>query len=85
MPTDTPEKLNYEKMGAIAAYLVNLVASCDSADFSQGRTDYDSTPTELHYMNAVFAELFRMYGIGKLQSREDIDRVVRMMTGTFGL
>jgi hypothetical protein len=85
MPTDTPEKLNYEKMGAIADYLVNLVVSCDGADFSQDRTDYDSTPTELHYMNTVFAKLFQMYGIGKLQSREDIDRVVRMMTGTFGL
>ncbi len=85
MPTDTPEKLNYEKMGAIADYLVNLVVSCGGADFSQGLTDYDSTPTELHYMNTVFAELFQMYGIGKLQSREDIDRVVRIMTGTFGL
>ena len=85
MPTDTPEKLNYEKMGAIADYLVNLVVSCDGADFLQGLTDYDSTPTELHYMNSVFAELFGMYGIGKLRSREDIDRVVRMMTGTFGL
>ena len=85
MPTDTPEKLNYEKMGAIADYLVNLVGSCDGADFSQGLTDYDSTPTELQYMNSVFAELFQMYGIGKLRSREDIDRVVRIMTGTFGL
>jgi hypothetical protein len=85
MPTDTPEKLNYEKMGAIADYLVNLVVSCDGADFQDRLADYDSTPTELEYMNTVFAELFQKFGIVELQSREDIDRVVRMMTGTFGL
>ena len=85
MPTDTPEKLNYKKMEAIADYLVNLVISCDGAEFWQGFSSYDSTPTELHYMNTVFAELFQKYGIGELQSREDIDRVVRMMKATFGL
>ena len=85
MPTDTPEKLNYQKMGAIADYLGNLVRSCASTLFLEGFPGYDSTPTELQYMNSVFGELFQMYGIGKLRSREDIDRVVRMMTGTFGL
>ena len=85
MPTDTPEKLNYEKMSAIADYLFNLVVSCDGAEFSQGLTSYDSTPTELQYMNSVFSDLFQMYGIGKLQSREDIDRVVRMMIATYGV
>jgi len=85
MPTDTPEKLNYKKMGAIADYLVNLFVNCDGAEFAQGLTSYDSTPTELHYMNTVFAELLQKYGIGELQSREDIDRVVRMMKVTYGL
>lgn len=85
MPTDTPEKLNYEKMGAIADYLSNLVVSCNGARFSQGLTSYDSTPTELHYMNSVFSDLFLQFGLPELKSREDIDRVVRMMTGTFGL
>jgi len=85
MPTDTPEKLNYKKMGAIADYLVNLVVGCGGAGFSQGLTNYDSTPTELHYMNTVFADLLQKYGIGELQSREDIDRVVRIMKATFGL
>ena len=85
MPTDTPEKLNYDKMAAIADYLVNLVVSCDGAKFSQGSSSYDSTPIELHYMNTVFAELLQKYGIAELQSREDIDRVVRVMKATFGL
>ena len=85
MPTDTPEKLNYVKMEAIAAYLVSLIIRCDGAEFSQAHENYDSTPTELHYMNTIFTELFQKYGIDELQSREDIDRVVRMMKATFGL
>ena len=85
MSTDTPEKLNYEKMGAIADYLVNLVLSCGGADFSQGVSRYDSTPTELHFMNAVFAEMFQEYGIGRVQSREDIERVVRIIKASYGL
>ena len=85
MPTDTPEKLNYKKMWAMADYLVKLVISCNGAEFSQGLSNYDSTPTELHCMNSVFAELFQKYGIGELQSREDIARVVRMMKATYGL
>jgi hypothetical protein len=85
MPTDTPEKLNYEKMGAIADYLVNLVVSCDGADFQDRLIDYDSTPTELEYMNSVFSDLFLQFGLPELKSREDIDRVVRMMTATYGI
>jgi hypothetical protein len=85
MPTDTPEKLNYVKMGAIADYSFNLVVGCGGAEFSQGLTNYDSTPTELHYMNTVFADLLQKYGISELQSREDIDRVVRMIKATFCL
>ena len=85
MPTDTPEKLNYEKMGAIADYLVNLVQSCASAQFLESSPGYDPTTTELQYMNSVFSDLFLQFGIPGLKSREDIDRVVRMMTGTFGL
>jgi hypothetical protein len=85
MPTDTPEKLNYEKMGAIADYLGNLVQSCVSAQFLESSPGYDPTPTELQYMNSVFSDLFLQFGLPELKSREDIDRVVRMMTATFGL
>lgn len=85
MPTDTPEKLNYEKMGAIADYLGNLVQSCVSAQFLESSPGYDPTPTELQYMNSVFSDLFLQFGLPELKSREDIDRVVRMMTQMFGV
>ncbi|GAG83435.1 unnamed protein product, partial [marine sediment metagenome] len=85
MPTDTPEKLNYEKMGAIADYLVNLVVSCDGEDFQNRLADYDSTPTELEYMNSVFSDLFELYGIPGPKSRDDIDMVVLRLKGAYGL
>jgi hypothetical protein len=85
MPTDTPEKLNYEKMGAIADYLVNLVVSCDGEDFQNRLADYDSTPTELEYMNSVFSDLFELHGIPEPKSRDDIDMVVLRLKGAYGL
>lgn len=85
MPTDTPEKLNYGKMAAMADYLLNLVVSCTRADFSIHLPDYDSTPTELEYINSVFSDLLLQFGLPELRSREDIDRVVRMMTQMFGV
>ena len=85
MPTDTPEKLNYAKMAAMADYLVNLVASCDGADFQHRLPDYDSTPTELEYMNRTFSELLQQFGVGKLKSRQEITMVARMLMSTFGI
>jgi hypothetical protein len=85
MPTDTPEKLNYEKMAAMANYLLNLIVNCARADFQICLPDYDSTPTELEYINSVFSDLLLQFGLPELKSREDIDRVVRMMTATYGL
>jgi hypothetical protein len=85
MPTDTPEKLNYAKMEAMAGYLVNLVVGCDGADFQNRLPDYDSTPTELEYMNKTFGELLRQFGVGKLNSRQEITMVARMLMSTFGI
>ena len=85
MPTDTPEKLNYGKMAAMADYLLNLVVRCTRADFSVGVPDYDSTPTELEYINSVFSDLLLQFGLPELKSREDIDRVVRTMTQMIGV
>ena len=85
MPTDTPEKLNYQKMGAISEYLASLIVRCDSTQFLESTPGYDPTPTELQYMNSVFSDLFLQFGIPGLKSREDIDRVVRMMIATYGV
>ena len=85
MPTDTPEKLNYEKMAAMADFLQKLIIKSSEVEFSEESPEYDSTATELLFLNTIFRELFRKYGIDELQSREDIDGAVRMLMGTFNL
>jgi hypothetical protein len=72
-------------MAAMADYLLNLIVSCTRADFSIRLPDYDSTPTELEYINSVFSDLLIEFGLPELKSREDIDRVVRMMIATYGV
>jgi hypothetical protein len=85
MPTDTPEKLNYEKMAAMADFLQKLIIKSSEAEFNEESPEYDSTATELLFFNTIFRELFRKYGIDELQSREDMDRAVSMLMGSFGL
>jgi hypothetical protein len=85
MPTDTPEKLNYEKMAGISDYLARLIIRCDSAQFLESTPGYDTTATELLYINSIFSPLLLQFGVPELKSREDIDRLVRMMTATFGI
>jgi hypothetical protein len=85
MPTDTPEKLNYEKMAAISEYLASLTSRCDSARFLESTSGYDPTPTELRYINSVFSDLLLQFGLPELKSRGDIDQVVRMMRATYGI
>jgi hypothetical protein len=85
MPTDTPEKLNYEKMAAISDYLASLIVRCDSTQFLESTPGYDPTATELQYINSVFSDLLLQFGMPELRSREDIDRVVRMMRATYGI
>jgi hypothetical protein len=62
-----------------------LVVSCDGADFQDRLADYDSTPTELEYMNSVFSDLFELHGIPGPKSRDDIDMVVLRLKGAYGL
>ena len=82
-PTDTPEKLNYIKMEAISNVLHSIITECDTASFSKGATYYDTTKTELLYINTVFSDLLKSYRIPKLQSREGIDRLVQMLFQKF--
>ncbi len=84
MPTDTPEKLNYEKMGSVAAYLAKVIMQCDKTDFPQGGLMYDTVRTEAEFMNKAFSDFFRRYSIEPVKTREDITSALVFMA-TFGL
>jgi hypothetical protein len=84
-PTDTPEKLNISKMEALSAYVRKLLIACDKAEFPKGSPEYDTTATDLKFMNANLGQVLKRVGSGPLQNREDIDKAVRALMQRFGL
>jgi hypothetical protein len=92
MPTDTPEKLNITKMGVLSAYIRKLLIACDNAEFPgdksnshKGEPVYDTTATDLKFMNANLGPVLKRIGASPLTSRSDIDRAVQAMMRSFGL
>lgn len=82
--SDTPEKLNYQKMAAIAEYLTELSVAVAAAPLDGPFEGYDSTAAELHSMRSAIGPFARKLGI-TLATRQDIERVVAQLMGTFRL
>ncbi len=51
--SDTPEKLNYQKMAAITEYLTELSGVVAAAPLDGPFEGYDSTAAELHSMRSA--------------------------------
>lgn len=84
-PTDTLDKLNMRKMQVLVSYVRSLLAECDQSAFPVERPEYDTTATELRFMNEHLGRLLGQLKIPVLRSRKDIDRLTQTMTGLFGL
>jgi|ERR1043165_4670135 hypothetical protein len=85
MPTDTPDKLNYDKVEAIANSLLDIVRRCDAAQFSPADRTYDSTPTELLFMNHSLGPFLEARGMAPPQSRADLDKIASLLLAQFRL
>lgn len=83
-PTDTPEKLNYDKMAHIAAYLETLVREAAVQSLEGPFEGYDSTPVELEFLRSAVGPIAEAFGI-PLESREDIDRIAQVLMAQFRL
>lgn len=83
-PSDTPEKLNYDKTAAVADYLLELTDRIARTPLDGPFEGYDSTPIELRHMRASLGPLLAGLEL-ELESREDIDDLARMFTNRFGL
>jgi hypothetical protein len=81
--TDTPDRLNYDKMAAIAELVEVMIRRVDAARLT-GRFDSgDTLALELETIDRHFG---RLLGLGsKLRGRTDIDAFVAMAMSTFGL
>jgi hypothetical protein len=82
--SDTPEKLNYEKMAGIQGFLVELTSAISKAALEGPFEGYDSVPAERGFMQRNMGSVVSMLGL-PLETREDIDRIARVFVSQFGL
>ena len=84
--TDTPEKLNYGKVEAIARYLDSLTRMVSAREMASEFEGYDSTAIELRYLKEVLSPLFAAMGMPlNLNGRSDIDGLISMVREQFGI
>lgn len=83
-PTDTPDKLNYEKMAAIRTYLLALTERIDQTPLEGPFEGYDSAPVEVAFMKRNMGPILEMFGL-PVESREDIERIARLFVSQFQL
>ena len=84
--TDTPDRLNYAKLDAIADYICNLTERVCTASLAGPFESYDTTDTELYFLRKTLQPVIDQMGLGlALRSREDIDSLVEFMMGNFDL
>ena len=95
-PTDTPEVLNYDKMARQVQWLEQLVPALAAADLSPVPDAFaltrdpaciaDTTQLEIETLREGFGMLLplvtKIAGVTSLESREDIDQVVRTLAST---
>ena len=85
-PSDTPDKLNYEKIEAIARYLCALTAGVSFANLQGPFEGYDSTATEVYFLGKTVQPFLDNMGLDlQLRTRRDIDWLVEFMLTNFGL
>jgi hypothetical protein len=83
-PTDTPDKLNYQKMAATVDLLEALLRNLADLGQCVPDPDHDTTPTDLMLMKASLGPIAKELGY-QLESRADIDEVAGMLGGLLGI
>ena len=86
-PTDTPDRLNYEKMARITRQVLALAASLDHAELPQTGSEQFSETLNLEVsrlrlaLGAWLDPLLKLCGLDAVTSRAEMDRlVVRLLT-----
>lgn len=83
-PTDTPDRLDYGRMAAIADVLEALARGVAERPLAGPWEGYDTTPTDLETMRAGLGALLDARGI-ELRDRDDIERVAGLLRQHWGL
>lgn len=83
-PSDTPQRLDYGKMAAIADVLEALTRDVARRELDGPWEGYDTTPTDLRTMRAALGGLASRLGM-TLENRADIDRLAWFLVHEVGL
>jgi hypothetical protein len=83
--SDTPEKLNYEKMACIAAFLSDLTLACAACDLPKVQEEADTVAFEIALLERAFGAflpmLRRLCGLPALRNRADLNALVTRLGG----
>jgi len=86
VPTDTPDRLNYRKMGRIAKYLVRLVESLCEARLETPRELADTVAFEIRCLKRALGPILpvalRIVGIERLETRQDLSDFAAALLAT---
>ena len=87
-PTDTPDRLNYDKMTAITNYLLQMVKSLDERELSAERKVeqvHDTIELEAAFLRSALGWLhgpvMRWAGLTEVKSRADMDQFATKLLG----
>ncbi|WP_395750542.1 M28 family metallopeptidase [Prosthecobacter sp.] len=87
-PTDTPDRLNYDKMAAVTNYLVQMVEGLDGRELRGERKTEQITETielEAEFLRSALGILhrpvMRWAGLKDVKTREDMDQFARALLG----
>ena len=80
--TDTPDRLAYDKMRAVATLLEHLVRDVAERDLDGPWEGYDTTATDLELMRETLGPLAGRMGL-QLRDRSDIERVAALLMSRF--
>jgi len=87
-PTDTPDRLNYDKMAAITHYLVQMVESVDERELAGERKTeqvHETIELEAEFLRSALGILYvpvmRWAGLTEVKTRADMDQFARALLG----
>ncbi|MDZ4859611.1 MAG: M28 family peptidase [Candidatus Hydrogenedentes bacterium] len=84
LPSDTPDKLNYEKMEHMARYLVEVIAAVCAEPLAGPFEGYDSEQRELALMRKHAGQLAKQLDMA-LTGRESMEQFVQTLVARYGL
>jgi len=84
--SDTPDRLNYSKIAAIAKYAQALIEQVSGSHLNGPFETYSTIETELHFLRQTVEPVVRDMGFPvSLRSRQDIDGLIDLLINQFDL